>query len=462
MNGNESTNTTLLEEVRQLRYRVLELEQNESERERIQGILEACKQLATLTGEVIAALIQPTPLQECLQHCTQALVTHLKAAFARIWILNTETQILELVASAGLYTHLDGHHSRIAVGTLKIGRIAARRQPHLTNTVLGDPQIDDQAWAKREGMVSFAGYPLLVEGRVMGVMALFARIPLSSAVLDAMASIANAIALDIERKRIGEEQAHLAAATEIALQMRNDFLVRITHDLKIPLTVMTTEIQLLERRLKRTASVDPTWITERLAAIETSATKMHNMVENLLTVAGLQMGQKLDVNLLPLFLVPLAERVCREQQQTTKLHHLRLQASSQNILVRGDPIHLDRALTNLLANAIKYSPEKGTITIDIGYEEQPEQSWATIRVQDEGLGIPAADLPFIFEPFYRATNVRESIQGTGVGLASVAQVITEHGGTISAHSEEGRGSCFLIRLPALVWEPGSATKSKKA
>ena len=82
-----------------------------------------------------------------------------------------------------MYTHLDGAHSRVKVGDFKIGRIARDRKPHLTNDVLNDPEIGDPAWARREGMVAFAGYPLIVESRVVGVLALFSRQALAESVL---------------------------------------------------------------------------------------------------------------------------------------------------------------------------------------------------------------------------------------------------------------------------------------
>ena len=104
-------------------------------------------------------------------------------------------------ASAGLYTHLDGPHSRVPVGQLKIGLIAAERKPHLTNEVIGDPRVGDQEWAKREGMVAFAGYPLIVDDRLVGVMAMFARHPLKPATLGAMAAVCDQIAAGVERKR---------------------------------------------------------------------------------------------------------------------------------------------------------------------------------------------------------------------------------------------------------------------
>jgi PAS domain S-box-containing protein len=146
------------------------------------------------------------------------MVHHLDAAFARIWTLTPGEHVLQLQASAGLYTHLDGPHSRVPVGQFKIGLIAQERQPHLTNAVIGDPRVHDQDWAQREGMVAFAGYPLLIEERVVGVMALFARHPLTSAALQAMAAVADGIAMGIERKQAQRENRRLVRYNRLLLE----------------------------------------------------------------------------------------------------------------------------------------------------------------------------------------------------------------------------------------------------
>src|SRR5438105_12585547 len=198
MDGLEQSRPVLPVELDALRASVAMLEQGET--------LQECLRTAALSRDVGVALVQDMPLQHSLQQIAQSLVHHLDAAFARIWTLNTSIQMLELQASAGLYTHLDGAHSRVPVGTLKIGLIAAERLPLLTNAVPGDPRVSDQEWAKREGMVAFAGYPLLIEEKVVGVMALFARKPLTPATLDAMASVSNIIALGIDHKRVEDER----------------------------------------------------------------------------------------------------------------------------------------------------------------------------------------------------------------------------------------------------------------
>ena len=185
-------------------YRIAGVVSDITERKRADDLFAQRTRLAELNADVGAALSQGGTLRDILQRCAGALVQHLDAAFARIWTLNDQTQVLELQASAGQYTHLDGPHSRVPVGQLKIGLIAHERQPHLTNAVIGDPRVNDQEWARREGMVAFAGYPLVVADRVVGVMAMFARHPFSDFVQEALASIADSIAVGVERKR-GED-----------------------------------------------------------------------------------------------------------------------------------------------------------------------------------------------------------------------------------------------------------------
>src|SRR5262249_55106170 len=156
---------------------------------------------ARVRADVSAAFSKQTHLGEILRGCTEAIVRHLDAAFARIWMLNKDGSMLELQASAGMYTRLDGSYSRIPVGDLKVGLIAREKKAHFTNAVMNDPRVYDKAWARDNGMVAFAGYPLVVEERLIGVMALFARRPLSESVLDTLASVAEIIAQGIERKR---------------------------------------------------------------------------------------------------------------------------------------------------------------------------------------------------------------------------------------------------------------------
>lgn len=171
-----------------------------------QALAEQLK-LSVFTADVGIALTQNQTLPAILQKCCDAVVRHLDAAFARIWLLNEAENVLELQASGGMYTHINGAHSRIAVGDFKIGLIAKERIPCLTNRVLEDARIGDKEWAAREGMAAFAGYPLIVDDRLLGVIAMFSRQELNESTLIALASVADAIALGIKRKQTEEALA---------------------------------------------------------------------------------------------------------------------------------------------------------------------------------------------------------------------------------------------------------------
>ena len=171
---------------------------------RDEAVIAEQARLAELGREAGVALSESTTLREMLTRAAALLVRHLDAAFARVWTLDEAGQYLELRASAGMYTHIDGPHGRIPLGRFKIGMIARERTPHLTNAVVGDPRVGDQDWARREGMVAFAGYPLVVEGRLVGVVALFARHRLSDSALRAIETMARGLAVGIEKARAEE------------------------------------------------------------------------------------------------------------------------------------------------------------------------------------------------------------------------------------------------------------------
>lgn len=192
-----------------------------TEQKRAEAAAHERTRLLALAVDVSQALTSHDTLAHTLHGCAAALVTHLDAAFARVWTLNEAENVLNLQASAGLYTHLDGPHGRVPVGQFKIGLIAQERKPHLTNAVVGAPRVSDQEWAKREGMVAFAGYPLVVDERLVGVVALFARQPLPDATLQALGAVADQIAVGIDRHRaamaLSESETRKGAILETAL-----------------------------------------------------------------------------------------------------------------------------------------------------------------------------------------------------------------------------------------------------
>ena len=160
--------------------------------------------ISAFREEIGMALSHQEDLKGILHDCAAAVVRHLDAAFARIWTLSGDGRQLELQASAGMYTRLDGPHSQIPVGQHKIGLIAQERKPHFTNDAQNDPRVSDKDWARREEMISFAGYPLVLEDRLVGVMGMFSRKPLTESTLEALSFAAGIIAQVIERRRAEE------------------------------------------------------------------------------------------------------------------------------------------------------------------------------------------------------------------------------------------------------------------
>ncbi|MDP3505635.1 MAG: PAS domain S-box protein [Myxococcales bacterium] len=192
-----------------------------SERRAAEEALRQRTALLKLGSEVARAFTLNDTMPRMLQACAEAIVSNLDAAFARIWTLNTAQHVLELKASAGQYTHLDGPHARVPVGQFKIGLIAQERLPHITNSVLDDPRVGDREWARREGLVSFAGYPLVLGDRLVGVLAMFSRHALPPSALEALGVVATHAAVGIDRKeadaRLRESEARSRSIIDSAV-----------------------------------------------------------------------------------------------------------------------------------------------------------------------------------------------------------------------------------------------------
>ncbi len=406
--------------------------------------------LAELNADVGQALIGDDSLANMLRRCAGAMVEHLDAAFARIWTLNEAADVLELQASAGMYTHLDGPHGRVPVGQFKIGRIAAERQPHLTNEVVGDPQVSDQAWAVREGMTAFAGYPLIVEEQLLGVVALFARKPLTDATLQALAAVANAIALGIERKRGETERAQLLSSeqharkeAEAANRMKDEFLSTLSHELRTPLTAILGWTHMLSA-----GQIDEANRQRALETIERNARAQQQLIEDILDVSRVISG-KMRLEVRPLDLATVIEAAVEAVLPAAAAKEIRLQRvlDSGASMVSGDPARLQQVIWNLLTNAIKFTPKGGRVQVRL----ERVNSHVEIVVSDSGQGIAADILPFIFERFRQADSTSTRAHGgLGLGLAIVRHLVEMHGGTVEAESAGAeQGATFTVKLPLI-------------
>jgi signal transduction histidine kinase len=236
-----------------------------------------------------------------------------------------------------------------------------------------------------------------------------------------------------------------------AVRERDAFLAAISHDLKTPLTVIKGNADLLAGQLKEEATIDQARITKRLDQITSNTDRLTALVNRLLWLAQLEMDQSIVLQRTPTDLVALTRRIVLEFEETTTFHHLGLTTSSPKVEGYWDPDRIQSVVANLVSNAIKYSPNGGAIEIKI--EVDDSRQMAMLSVSDHGLGIPAIDLPHIFDRFYRAANVGDRIIGTGMGLAGVRHAVEAHGGRVAVDSHEGVGSTFIVELPLDNREP---------
>jgi signal transduction histidine kinase/DNA-binding response OmpR family regulator/HPt (histidine-containing phosphotransfer) domain-containing protein len=174
--------------------------------------------LDAMHSEIGAALVRSQDFSTTMQECAEAIMRGVNGAFSRIWMREPGSDDLVLGTSVGLYTHVNGSHARVKLGERKLGRIAASRQPLETNAVVDEPGVD-VAWAKEEGIVSFAGYPLVVQDRLVGVVVTFACQPLSDVEFKALREAASRISLGIQRRQTEQELQHINFLADGALDL---------------------------------------------------------------------------------------------------------------------------------------------------------------------------------------------------------------------------------------------------
>ncbi|BCM93554.1 sensory/regulatory protein RpfC [Abditibacteriota bacterium] len=410
--------------------------------------------LATLSADVGLALTRTDPLRDILQNCAEAVVTHLGAAFARVWTLNETENVLELQASAGLYSHLNGPHSRVPVGKFKIGLIASERQPHLTNQVVGDPRVGDQEWAVREGMVSFAGYPLIVEGRLLGVMAMFARHTLPESVLRALATVSDAISLGIKRKRAEEDLARARHSAEESSRTKSLFLANMSHELRTPLNAILGYSEMLQEEAQ---DQELEGFSADLDKINAAGKHLLSLINDILDLSKIEAGkmelyiEEFDLGLMLPEVVATVQPLVQKNDNT-----LHLEIASDLGVIRGDLTKVRQCLFNLLSNAAKFT-KAGHITLTAqrermeGIDDATSREWITFRVADSGIGMDAGQILGLFQAFAQAdASTTRKFGGTGLGLALTRRFCQMMGGEVTVQSIPGEGSIFTIKIPAII------------
>lgn len=287
---------------------------------------------------------------------------------------------------------------------------------------------------------------------------------------------------DREKARLLGQEREARVYAERAVRAQEDLLSLITHDLRNPTAAIKGAAQLLRRRLQ---GADPN--VERLLSNVLMITDSVARIEKFLDDLSQQPrpGQHLRISSEPTDLVALVQRVAEAHRRQSAMHTVKVHEAVPHLYGDWDAARLEQVLDNLVSNAVKYSPDGGVISIQVGFEQMEGEAGAgldskedvaitcsppddtgagtgagsggrraVLTVRDHGLGIPEGDLPHIFDWYRRGTNV-SGIQGTGVGLAGARQIVEQHGGVICAESREGEGSTFTVLLPT--FQPASTS-----
>jgi len=408
--------------------------------------LERRSRLASLTADVGLALTRSDDLHLVLQECAQAVVDRLDAAFARIWILSDSDSVLELRASAGISTALDGPDEQESVGKFKIGLIAQERRPYLTNEVANDPRVVDQEWASREGMVAFAGYPLLIGDETVGVLSVFSRQRFEAQDFSALASVAHGISLAIARWRVMQrlresearavQRAEALAKTTAELRRMNAeldaFAYAASHDLRAPLRGIANLAQWIEEDLQGSLSDDT---REMLALLRSRMHRMEGLIDGILQYSRAGRAHEPPVTVDVGALIEEIVDLLAPQDANIEVD------PDLPVLVT-ERMPLQQALQNLIGNAIKHGGPGVTISISAA----DAGAFWRFTVADDGPGIPAAFHDRIWGIF-QTLEPRDKVEGTGIGLSLVKKFVEAQGGSVGLESQPGSGAAFTFTWP---------------
>jgi signal transduction histidine kinase len=355
------------------------------------------------------------------------------------------TRLLSVVARevtsfavAGMIASAVGEGTLVSIAIFTVGFIAARAVLWQLAMMASAP-MDTRT---RPDLVlclllaPLGGLPLLMGTRLGDGGLLVA----SAGVLAVMVVSREAANLSSARAEAEAERERLAQAN--ALQ--EDLFHLISHDLKTPLAAVISYSQLGKRVMERNGDLER--LATYLDGIESAGQNMRRLVENLLQISSLERGEELPVSM-PVNLEPLAAEVVSEYQSLAEEKQIRLELAPTPDLppALAYPPLLRQALANLVGNAVKYTPDGGTVTV---WTRPGSNGQIAVGVTDTGIGMSEEDRTRLFSKFYRSSDPRaRALRGSGLGLALTRNVVERMGGRIEVESELDKGSTFRMTLP---------------
>ena len=339
-------------------------------------------------------------------------------------------------------------NQRLSRGGGMSWRVLTTGTPFLSHDLLLDglrpPSQDDEKTVR-----SILVVPLIWRGKPFGVLEVDSSEPSAfheadiammqrvAALLSGPIELARRYAAEVQLRR---DLDQALAAAEQAIASRDRFISIASHELKTPLTSIKGMAQLL-LRAHASGRLDPDRIGRQVGTIDTQAARLQDLIDDLLDISRIQSG-RLELRREPTDLVQIVSDLLgslpEDSRQRVSL------AADRSVPGNWDPLRLEQVAQNLLDNALKYAAPETTIEIRV----LTDGADAVLTVTDHGIGIPANDLPTLFEPFARAANAgQRDATGLGLGLYITRQIVERHGGTISIDSIEGEGSTFTVRLP---------------
>ncbi len=250
--------------------------------------------------------------------------------------------------------------------------------------------------------------------------------------------------------------AERTAALQAALAIRDEFLAVAAHELKTPITSLRINAQLIQRRQQREAVNLPAWLGERVSMIERQADRLTWLIEQVLDITRLDQ-QKMPIDCVPTDIVALARSLVTLMQARTTRHTITL-AGEESVMAEIDPSRIEQVLSNLLDNAIKYSPDGGEVLVTI---QTNDDNQVVITVRDHGMGISPDKRAAIFERFYQA-HAEDHRSGLGLGLYICAQIVALHDGSITVDFPDDGGTQFVVTLPMQARTPATVPAREDA